>query len=136
VAHIVIWEEYNTEDLTMREAGGTSERAKVVARGLFSSLNRDPPSRDGSPSTGALRVYEACCNSQRFADTSRQARLPIQDELTLALVGRVSRSLIKVERPHRRETQGRLCKHKEVEHEPNHIGFLARGCPRQGCLWD
>src|SRR6266566_7787481 len=72
----------------------------------------------------------------RFADKSRQARLPIQDELTLALVGRVSRSLIKVERPHRRETQGRLCKHKEVEHEPNHIGFLARGCPHHVYLWD
>jgi hypothetical protein len=76
----------------------------------------------------------------RFAEKSRQARLPIQDELTLALVGRISRSLIKVERPHRRETQGRLCKHKEVEHEPKHIGFLGRGGPPSsmsvGLTWE
>ena len=29
------------EDLTMREAGGNSERAKVLARGLFRYLSRD-----------------------------------------------------------------------------------------------
>ena len=37
------------------------------------------------------RVYKACCNSQRLIPKSRQARLPIQHELTLALAGRVSR---------------------------------------------
>src|SRR5207249_307151 len=45
---------------------------------------------DGSPSTGSSRVNKACCNSQRFTK-SRQAKLPIQHELTLALAGRVSR---------------------------------------------
>jgi len=51
-----------------------------------------PPYVDSSPPIRVSRVYEACCNHQRVSRVdSRLVRLPIQHELTLALVGRVSR---------------------------------------------
>jgi hypothetical protein len=65
-----------------------------------------------------------------------QARLPIQHELTLAPVGRVSRLQIKVPGRTEEKIQGREEEAKQVCNEYNSIGFSCRGGSNdQICLW-
>jgi hypothetical protein len=64
------------------------------------------------------------------------ARLPIQDELTLALAGRVSRSLTLVKGGTSEETKEEKYTENQVSHGDDFISFLSRRSRDQICLWD
>src|SRR6266566_9971786 len=68
---------------------GSNGRAEVSTLRPEPSLVSDRRGLDGSPSTRAPSGDWACCSS--FCLTGTEERLPIQQEFTLALVGRAYR---------------------------------------------